>query len=177
MIADPVFANLLEENDQHPLHSESHSHSHSQKESGTRSDRDQLPSPSDQGSSAKSHVHSHSLSPPSPSRGRPAQADTDLAQDKIRSILRSFVRDWSKEGADERRKCYEPCLDTLEKHWMGKQRETGEEIKVLVPGCGLARLAMEIAARGEMSLGSASWTASSVHPADMGGDRFCFPRK
>ncbi|CAD6575410.1 MAG: hypothetical protein TREMPRED_001369 [Tremellales sp. Tagirdzhanova-0007] len=154
MIADPVFANLLEEGDQQSHHSHSYSQSQTQMHSLSPSDQYQSSIRSDPEFSAKPHTHSHSRSSLSPSRGRPTQADTDLAQDKIRSILRSFVRDWSEEGAHERRQCYEPCLDALEKHWKGKQRELGEEIKVLVPGCGLARLAMEIAARGFVSQGN-----------------------
>ena len=120
MIADPVFADILDAS------SDGHqSHIHGE-------------------ASPHSHFPSHSHGSDTPS-----QAENDLAQDKVRSTLRSLVRDWSDEGATERKQCYKPCLEALEKHWKGKHREGEEEINVLVPGCGLGRLAMEIAARGE----------------------------
>ena len=125
MIADPVFADMLapsaEENGQT-------SHSHSE---------------------PSGHRHMHSHASPSHAQTRPSQGENDLAQDKVRSTLRSFVRDWSDEGILERKQCYEPCLSELEQHWKGKQREKDGEVKILVPGCGLGRLAMEIAARGK----------------------------
>jgi carnosine N-methyltransferase len=129
MIADPVFADILDSDSQ-----QEDQHSHSRVEESTHS---------------HSHSHSHASSSQSDSAAKPRQAETDLAQDKIRSTLRSFVRDWSDEGANERKLCYDPCLEALQQHWKAKQREDGTEIKVLVPGCGLGRLAMEIAARGQ----------------------------
>lgn len=68
------------------------------------------------------------------------QAQKDHAQshglqDKVRSTIRQFVRDWSEEvrcgpygpvffdshvfwqGKQERDTCYAPCLDALEKHY------------------------------------------------------------
>lgn len=132
MIADPVFADILESPDEgshtipDALADWEHSHSHAQ---------------------LHSHAHSHASSSQSHGKYKSSQAETDLAQDKVRSTLRSFVRDWSDERATERKQCYDPCLDALTSHWKGKQRDG--EVKVLVPGCGLGRLAMEIAARGQ----------------------------
>lgn len=125
MIADPVFADIFDILSE-DVHGQPHSH--------TRSE-----------AGISSHSHSHSAH--SHAETRPTQAEIDLAQDKVRSTLRCFVRDWSEEGAMERRQSYDPCLEALEKHWKGKQKE--KEVKVLVPGCGLGRLAMEIAARGQ----------------------------
>jgi carnosine N-methyltransferase len=139
MIADPVFADMLSEPTSTETGStDSHQHSHSH----------------DHG---HSHSHSHSGSQPASSStvgkdSKPNQGDIDLSQDKVRSTLRSFVRDWSVEGTEEREACYTPILEVLERkypksmHGSGRERS---EIRVLVPGCGLGRLAMEVAARGE----------------------------
>jgi len=62
------------------------------------------------------------------------------------------VRDWSKEGKPERDACYAPLLDALERYF--PDASTRASKKVLVPGCGLGRLAMEIAARGFWSQGN-----------------------
>jgi len=60
---------------------------------------------------------------------------SDLA--RVRESMKHFVRDWSTEGAEERRRIFEPILYALQR--IGS---TGE--RVLVPGCGLGRLAWEI---------------------------------
>jgi carnosine N-methyltransferase len=178
MIADPVFADMLAEpgpqagqsedaapdsdSDSHshdhsggPSHSHSqpHTHAHSQSHSHSHS----LPQPHSHSHSQpqpqpQPHSHATTPTPTSSSSPRPktSQGENDLAQDKVRSTLRSFVRDWSVEGAPERKACYDPCLEALERHFpvVPGGRDRGE-VKVLVPGCGLGRLAMEIAARGE----------------------------
>lgn len=38
-------------------------------------------------------------------------------QDKVRSTLKQFVRDWSTEGKPEREACYSPCIAALEEHF------------------------------------------------------------
>lgn len=132
MIADPVFADMLSDPDssshEHPPQGHTHTHD------------------------GPSHNHAHSHSSHSHSsageKAKPTRQETDHSQDKVRSTLRSFVRDWSLEGAAEREACYAPCLQALERHYDGKGKKR-EEVQVLVPGCGLGRLAMEIAARGE----------------------------
>lgn len=148
MIADPVFSDMLAEP---PSHSPLANESNEPVSSGSSAPRHAH----EMDDSSHSHSHPHSSSHSHPHNGnhhqsqteKPTQADTDLAQDKIRSTLRSFVRDWAEEGREERKACYDPCLAALERHWKGKERDRGD-IKVLVPGCGLGRLAMEIAARG-----------------------------
>ncbi|WVR08449.1 hypothetical protein IAU60_005504 [Kwoniella sp. DSM 27419] len=122
--------------------------------------------------SPHSHSHTQDTAYGSSSRhkgdSRNAQAERDQSQDKVRSTLRSFVRDWSVEGVRERQACYDPCLEALERHFSRTtliseahgvmdtegcnhektaKRARGS-VRVLVPGCGLGRLAMEIAARG-----------------------------
>ncbi|WWD20540.1 hypothetical protein CI109_105016 [Kwoniella shandongensis] len=168
LIAQPVFADMLEPDQSEPEHSHnsgngngndssksphSHTHSHSDSAHGQ----------------AHSHSHSRPQSPNNSNRNKRSQtqAESDLAQDKIRSTLRSFVRDWAVQGQREREACYDPCLEALERYFPSSATEglseTQEgrrrvrdrrEVRVLVPGCGLGRLAMEIAARGFASQGN-----------------------
>jgi len=62
---------------------------------------------------------------------------------KVRSTLHSCVRDWGDEGSEERSQCYAPLLEALE---AAVAPRAGA--RVLVPGAGLARLVLEVAARG-----------------------------
>jgi carnosine N-methyltransferase len=64
------------------------------------------------------------------------------------------VRDWSAEGKPERDAAYAPLLDALERYFPDKAARSSEPLRVLVPGCGLGRLAMEIAARGFWAQGN-----------------------
>jgi carnosine N-methyltransferase len=134
MIADPVFADMLATEE--PEHPETDHHSHNEDSPGH----------------SHNHGHDHNHDGGGPSKNRHA------AQDKVRSTLRSFVRDWSEPGAGEREACYSPCLTALEGHFSASSnsestatRERGD-IKVLVPGCGLGRLTMEVAARGMLPI-------------------------
>ncbi|PVU98618.1 hypothetical protein BB559_001450 [Furculomyces boomerangus] len=68
--------------------------------------------------------------------------------DKLKSILNSFVRDWSDEGARERELTYTPVLQALEDIFSDCPVSNRSSLKVLVPGAGLGRLAFEIASRG-----------------------------
>jgi carnosine N-methyltransferase len=68
---------------------------------------------------------------------------------KVRSTLHSCVRDWSSEGAAERAACYGPILEELERV-VPRDGAT----RVLVPGAGLARLVLEVAARGYVAQGN-----------------------
>lgn len=92
-------------------------------------------------SHTQDHAHSHGAS-----SSKAGRNERDSAQEKVRSTLRSFVRDWSEEGSLEREACYTPCLEALERQWPNREGRGGK--KVLIPGCGLGRLAMEIAAKG-----------------------------
>ncbi|KAH8103274.1 N2227-like protein-domain-containing protein [Cristinia sonorae] len=71
--------------------------------------------------------------------------DEDLQPDvgRVREALKHFVRDWSMEGKEERRRIFEPILDVLREDPQAK-----EGLKVLVPGSGLGRLAWEISELG-----------------------------
>ena len=63
---------------------------------------------------------------------------------RVRESLKHFIRDWSAEGVRERTCVFSPILDVL-KEVDPSQRV---EMKILVPGCGLGRLAWEIAQLG-----------------------------
>ncbi|XP_063544384.1 carnosine N-methyltransferase isoform X1 [Cydia strobilella] len=68
--------------------------------------------------------------------------------DKVVSVLKNIVRDWSALGAAERDQCYKPILEEMEERFPLDEYSERSRIKVLVPGAGLGRLAWEIAARG-----------------------------
>ena len=71
---------------------------------------------------------------------------------RMRETLLHFVRDWSDEGAAERNVIFAPILEVLKEVEVGKRGD----MKVLVPGSGLARLAWEISQLGEYPLPSLS---------------------
>ncbi|CAA7260463.1 unnamed protein product [Cyclocybe aegerita] len=71
-----------------------------------------------------------------------AAGSADLG--RVRESLKHFVRDWSEEGAAERTRIFAPILDLLRS--VDPQERGG--LKVLVPGCGLGRLAWEISQLG-----------------------------
>ncbi|GAA5956735.1 hypothetical protein JCM3765_005722 [Sporobolomyces pararoseus] len=62
---------------------------------------------------------------------------------RVVETLKHFVRDWSEEGRSEREALFPPILEAL-----AGEFESSAGRKVLVPGCGLGRLAYEIATRG-----------------------------
>jgi hypothetical protein len=64
---------------------------------------------------------------------------------RTRETLLHFVRDWSEEGADERNTIFEPILEVLKE----VDLENRGNMKVLVPGSGLGRLAWEVSQLGQ----------------------------
>lgn len=66
----------------------------------------------------------------------------DLA--RIRETLKHFVRDWSLEGQEERTAIFQPILDALAVTTSDRRTD----MRVLVPGAGLGRLAWEISQLG-----------------------------
>ncbi|KAL5483099.1 hypothetical protein ACEPAI_8328 [Sanghuangporus weigelae] len=65
---------------------------------------------------------------------------------EVREALLHFARDWSEEGKEEREVVMKPILKALEQ--IAPERELRKDTKVLVPGCGLGRLAWEISQLG-----------------------------
>lgn len=69
--------------------------------------------------------------------------------DKVKSMLTHLYRDWSVEGKQERLTCYTPLLNELNEQFPNDENnEKRKNIKILVPGAGLGRLAYEIASMG-----------------------------
>ncbi|XP_060526349.1 carnosine N-methyltransferase [Cylas formicarius] len=67
--------------------------------------------------------------------------------DKVQSVFKQLMRDWSSLGASERQQCYSPIIEEIELNFPEDSCDRGE-VEVLVPGAGLGRLAFEIALRG-----------------------------
>jgi len=98
----------------------------------------------------------------------PAEAE------RVRCVLRSFAREWSAEGAQERAACFAPVLDRLCEVFPLPERRARAP-RVVVPGCGLARMLADLVLRGfdaqgnefsfAMLLGS-SWALNGCATAD-----------
>lgn len=71
---------------------------------------------------------------------------------KVRSTISQCVRDWSKDGAEERDQCYGKILRKLEELYPDVTDRSKR--RVLVPGSGLGRLTWEVAYRGFFSQGN-----------------------
>ncbi|CAG2120322.1 unnamed protein product, partial [Medioppia subpectinata] len=69
-----------------------------------------------------------------------------LDTDKVNSVFKQLVREWTDVGANERKTCFEPILNSIEEHFGECGDRSG--VQVLVPGAGLGRLPYEIARRG-----------------------------
>lgn len=69
---------------------------------------------------------------------------------RVREALKHFVRDWSEEGLEERSRIFGPILGILQLVDCDQRQDK----KVLVPGCGLGRLAWEISQFGRCSCSS-----------------------
>jgi carnosine N-methyltransferase len=74
-------------------------------------------------------------------RGKATSNDLE----KARSTVRQFYRDWSEEGKAEREACYEPVMKALNKE---RSSRSDSNLRVLVPGAGLARLVFDLCCAG-----------------------------
>jgi len=59
----------------------------------------------------------------------------------VQVLLQTLVREWSADGQQERKACFEKLLGALDGH----VKEAG---RVLIPACSVGRLAFEVASRG-----------------------------
>lgn len=83
---------------------------------------------------------------------RPSSADME----RVASILRQFVREWTSEGEVERKQSFGKLMQGVNKY-LGSQVSTFEErskMKILVPGAGLGRLAYDLASAGYSTQGN-----------------------
>ncbi|RKP07108.1 N2227-like protein-domain-containing protein [Thamnocephalis sphaerospora] len=78
--------------------------------------------------------------------GRPLVRESDM--DKVNSTLKQAVRDWTAEGKEERDATYAPIMAALAEQYGDMAPENRAQIRVLVPGAGLGRLAYDIAKAG-----------------------------
>lgn len=76
-------------------------------------------------------------------------AVSEANQDRVRTALRQMARDWSAEGRSEREAAYRPLLEAV-----AQRRTPSADVRVLVPGAGLGRLAFEFALRGYTTQGN-----------------------
>ena len=53
---------------------------------------------------------------------------------RVQAVLHSLNREWSVNGAEERKQCFDPIINQLMTHLPINNNEV---YKVLVPGCGL----------------------------------------
>ncbi|KAI9735384.1 MAG: hypothetical protein M1818_006579 [Claussenomyces sp. TS43310] len=72
---------------------------------------------------------------------------TSADVEKARSTIRQFYRDWSEEGAAERKACYSPIICDLRQERI-TSAPNNSPMNVLVPGAGLGRLVFELCQDG-----------------------------
>lgn len=68
---------------------------------------------------------------------------------KVRSTLKQFVREWAKEGAEERAATFTPLVEAVKRHLSLENIPSGGNRPFVVcPGSGLGRLPYELAKAG-----------------------------
>lgn len=85
--------------------------------------------------------------------GGAAPTSSPLHYSKVKSTLHQLARDWSDEGAEERKACYGSMITELERVLPVTAANRNKQ-RVLVPGCGLGRLPYELASRGYAAQGN-----------------------
>jgi carnosine N-methyltransferase len=75
-----------------------------------------------------------------------------LDSDKLRGVMAQYVREWSSEGVKEREISFGRIISASEKLFPNVLNRP--DIKVLVPGAGLARLVVEFVKRGFQTQGN-----------------------
>ena len=98
-------------------------------------------------------VPRHLRVPPAPDARAPVSRPTPGEAEKVRYVLRNLCRDWSAEGAPERQESYAPLLAALAKH-LPCRPPPAPPPRVLIPGAGLGRLCVEVAALGYAAEGN-----------------------
>jgi carnosine N-methyltransferase len=74
-------------------------------------------------------------------------------QHRNKAVLHSVAREWSENGAEEREMAFAPMLAELKKY-LPINKDNAYTKRVLVPGCGLGRLPVEVAAHGYAAEGN-----------------------
>jgi len=78
----------------------------------------------------------------------------NLEMDKVKSTLKQFVRDWSREGKIEREQTYTPIINALLDFFNDIPEDERGKLNILVPGAGLGRLAYDITKLGFSTQGN-----------------------
>lgn len=73
--------------------------------------------------------------------------------DKVRTTIKQIMRDWSEQGKIERDQSYQPIINEISQR-LPLSKSSNYRPKVLVPGCGLGRLAWELARMGYICEGN-----------------------
>ncbi|KAF2148389.1 N2227-domain-containing protein [Myriangium duriaei CBS 260.36] len=73
---------------------------------------------------------------------------TPSDMDKVKSTIRQLYRDFSTEGAEERRASFEPMIEALNAATSTFPPSQRHKVDVLIPGAGLGRLVLEVCAAG-----------------------------
>ena len=72
---------------------------------------------------------------------------SDHHMDKVKSIFKSLARDWSEEGSLERKQAYDPIINGFLKN-LPVDSSSPSPPRLVVPGAGLGRLALELCSKG-----------------------------
>jgi len=73
-------------------------------------------------------------------------SDDDMS--KVQSVFKSLARDWSNEGKIERQQSYDPVINGFAKHLPIDGHDSKHPPRLVVPGAGVGRLALELAKSG-----------------------------
>eukprot|EP00931_Biecheleriopsis_adriatica_P112580 TRINITY_DN8723_c0_g1_i1.p1 TRINITY_DN8723_c0_g1~~TRINITY_DN8723_c0_g1_i1.p1 ORF type:complete len:366 (+),score=88.21 TRINITY_DN8723_c0_g1_i1:75-1172(+) len=66
----------------------------------------------------------------------------------VTTLLQTLVREWSADGLEERKECFDKVLGALDTHLKDKQGKSEAPPRVMIPGCSVGRLAFEVASMG-----------------------------
>ena len=95
---------------------------------------------------APPHSSSSSSSAQEGSTGTQRVSAMDV--EKVRYVLRDLVREWSAEGSIERSQSFDKITKLLSECFPREKIDPKNRPRVLIPGCGLGRLVLEVAGRG-----------------------------
>jgi len=79
-------------------------------------------------------------------RRMPLSATPPADASKVRYVLKDLAREWSAEGATERAESFGRLIDVLKARY--PSIDPADRPRVLIPGCGLGRLVLEVANLG-----------------------------
>jgi carnosine N-methyltransferase len=80
-------------------------------------------------------------------KSKDSKISAERHMSKIKSTLHQCCREWSEEAAPERQQSFDPLINELMR-LLPVNKKNIDKQRVLVPGAGLGRLALEIAGKG-----------------------------